>query len=351
MNDTMSEARLEAYLDAVAAHLAGARQLSDHDRRELLDDLATHLAEVAAEHESGSLEDRLGPPADYARELLASAGVDTGGEGPAGAADRLRRWMAQRADRLGAPDRRPTASARLEVATRRRLRDVSERPWACALLGEVPGLTPAWWALRGWLLAWVLALLTSAGRQARTGLFPFVPPIFGSVVVGVVLTALLVLLSMREGRQNQAAGGATGARRWARRGVTAICLIGAVAIAGDVPAHDLGYTVVPAPTPACLHDAGEPITDVHPYDRDGHPLTGVHLYDQRGRPLTPCPAVLDRATRRVPGGRQAPANPAFPLAPTVTPPPAVPPEASSSTTTAPMTTTPTTAAPPGSAGG
>jgi len=68
---------------AVRAYVASVEQflvLSDADRGEIIADLEQHLREVSAEGE-GSLEDRLGPPAAYAAELLASAGLRSEGSG------------------------------------------------------------------------------------------------------------------------------------------------------------------------------------------------------------------------------------------------------------------------------
>jgi hypothetical protein len=330
-----AETGLAAYVDAVAAHLARAPQLTDAERRELLDDLATHLTEVAAEHEGGSLEDRLGPPADYAREMLASAGVDTAAAGPVGAADWVRRWAARHLGELATGRGSPGPSARLEAAVRRTARELSERPWIRALLNEVPGLTPVWWALRGWLLAWVLAELTSSGYY-RTVLFPFLPPVFGSALVGLVTAALFVLLSLREGRQNRAAGGATGVRRWVRWGVAVVCLIGAVAMPDRMqpPLYNSAGTTF-APAPPCLNHAGDPITDVHPYDRDGRPLADVRLYDQNGRPLVPCglgtPSISALGPVPVPLTSILPPSPPVPTEPPLPP--------TTTTSTAPTSTT------------
>jgi hypothetical protein len=65
----------ERYLKDVAPHLAA---LPVDERADLLDDLAQHLREIAAE-EGPPLGERLGPPEAYAAELLASAGVVAGG--------------------------------------------------------------------------------------------------------------------------------------------------------------------------------------------------------------------------------------------------------------------------------
>jgi hypothetical protein len=224
---------------------------------------------------------------------------------------------------------RQPIGARLAVAGR----DLSERPWVRALVDEVPRLTPVWWALRGWLLAWVLARLTSS-RTTRTGLYPFVPPVFGSAWIGLLVTVLAVLVSMREGRQNREAGGATGTRRWTRRGVTALCVMSAFALAGDIERYVPQYPMVIPATPICLNHAGDPITDVHPYDRDGRPLTDVHLYDQNGRPLVPCGVGTPSISAL--GPVPVPLTPIAPLAPGM---PTEPPVASTAPTTTATTST------------
>ena len=65
--------------DEVAAYAAEVRaalaDLTSEQSTDLLDDLEDHLREVAAE-DSGDLRTRLGAPADYARELRISAGLD-----------------------------------------------------------------------------------------------------------------------------------------------------------------------------------------------------------------------------------------------------------------------------------
>jgi hypothetical protein len=68
----------DAYIAAVRSLLS---ELPAGEREELLEDLAAHLAELAAEP-GLSLGDRLGPPSAYAAEFVASAGL-TARAGPA----------------------------------------------------------------------------------------------------------------------------------------------------------------------------------------------------------------------------------------------------------------------------
>lgn len=77
MTTATTDATLDAerYLRDVAPHLGG---LPEQEKAELLDDLAQHLREIAAEN-GPPLRERLGPPGDYAAELVASAGVAADG--------------------------------------------------------------------------------------------------------------------------------------------------------------------------------------------------------------------------------------------------------------------------------
>ena len=69
--DSDTQAALDRYLAGVREALA---DLPEDVRDELLEDLPAHFAEVLAEHD-GSLDDRLGPPAAYAADLRAAAGL------------------------------------------------------------------------------------------------------------------------------------------------------------------------------------------------------------------------------------------------------------------------------------
>ena len=70
--------------DEVAGYAAEVRaqfaDLPDAESADLLEDLEDHLREVAAE-DAGTLRERLGAPAAYARELRQAAGLPEPGEG------------------------------------------------------------------------------------------------------------------------------------------------------------------------------------------------------------------------------------------------------------------------------
>ena len=155
---------INLYVFAVRAALG---DLPESLRDELLEDLPEHLAEVAAD-DVGSLVDRLGPPSVYAAELLASAGYVGGFPDPPDPTDRL-------------------AETREAVLRRLRAADGKAGPlFGYARASEfLILLRPAWWVLRGYLVAMVVAWsLDSSGQPIG-----LLPRIGGSEVVALVLLA------------------------------------------------------------------------------------------------------------------------------------------------------------------
>ena len=136
-------------------------------RVDLLDDLAEHLAEVAAEGD-GPLADRLGPPDRYAAELRAAAGLAP----PGAAADTLiRRWKR----RLAVLDRRSGPVLGYERSS-----------------DFVRQLAPAWWVLRGYAVAAVLLWAVDGPS--------LVPRIGGNAWAGGLITAAAIVGSVWLGR-------------------------------------------------------------------------------------------------------------------------------------------------------
>src|SRR5262249_46349960 len=132
------------YLAEGRRHL-GARP--DDERDDLLEDLDAHIHEVAAQDDR-PLEEVLGPPEDFAAELIASAGLaPEAGEGPGATA---RAW--ERMQARVAAGRAP--------------------PWARAVGGVLPLLRAAGGGGRGWLAG----SARSVGRDENTRGVP-VPPL------------------------------------------------------------------------------------------------------------------------------------------------------------------------------
>jgi hypothetical protein len=218
----------DAYVDAVATVLDRAG-VSDPERQELLDDLTGHLAELEAE-DGDALTAQLGPPADYAVELLTSAGIDV--EVPV---EPEPLWRQARAG-----GRRVLASPRLAAAR-----------------SFLPELRPGWWVLRAWA---ILALIT------------------GNPVVLFVLLVGAVVASVRLGRR----------RGWLDRLVTVAGVIGVlVALANGSPRTEYVSSGDHGPfTGLLVTPEGNIVENIWPYDADGNPLDGVLLFDQYGQPIT-----------------------------------------------------------------
>ena len=252
MTATTTSEEVTRYLDRVRALLV---DLPADEREELLDDLAVHLREVAAETDE-PLEQALGTPAAFAAELLASSGH-------ADAARRRRPW----------PE-----VAGLDRARRRwgHLRRSAASRWVRALL---PELVPGWWVLRGYLAVMLLSEITND----RSGSFP-VPGIAGSHILGLVAVSGAIFASVQLGRRN------AGRRRplWVW-GLDAVVALGALSTLLALGANADGYVyfddVHQTGTGALSHPDGTPITNLYAYDADGRLLDGVLVYDQEGTPV------------------------------------------------------------------
>ncbi|WP_089156646.1 HAAS signaling domain-containing protein [Micromonospora sp. NBS 11-29] len=248
---TVTGQEITDYVDRVRAALA---DLPPTVRDELTEDLPEHLAEVAAEAD-GALVDRLGTPEAYAAELRAAAGAE--------------------------PGRRPTrfhrlAEARQETATQLRLLDRQ--------LGPVFGhetvsdflrpLRPAWWLVRGWLAA----LLVAAMTDGRSGL---VPRMDGNTSGGLLLLIGAIVVSLWWGRRS---AGITGWPRRLHHLGTAALLLFSVAVLADVDRNASsdfygGYEQV------SVDHRYDRIEDVFVYDQQGRLIRDARLFDQNGVPI------------------------------------------------------------------
>lgn len=250
---TTTGAEVTRYLDEVRALLG---DLPEDERNELLDDLAVHLREVAAETDE-PLERAVGSPAAFASELRSSAGL-TGG------------------DRLGGHG--PLAAARESLERGRRLVGESgPYRWTRAL---VPELLPGWWVLRGYLAVVVLSVM---GGDHHFPHFP-IPALLGSALVGLVATAAAIFASVSLGRRHRGEG----KPRWVNA-VDVLVVIGTLLAAGAIRQHVGPQYVFSEAAPMAAggvsHPDGTSITNLFPYDENGQLLDGVLLYDQDGRPV------------------------------------------------------------------
>ncbi|RJL33302.1 HAAS signaling domain-containing protein [Bailinhaonella thermotolerans] len=247
------------YAGAVRAALA---DLPESDREELLEDLDSHLAEVAADSPE-PLTARLGSPEAYAADLRAAYG----GRPATPRRGRLRRLPHDVTARF-----RETAAA---AHTR-----LSELPAYRHLLEFLPQLRPAWWVLRGYAAAVVILSIQAGETLTPTNILEW------------LFAFALVWASVWYGMR----GAGLGHWRWAGRAVNVVALLGVamgVLIAADVHAENKRepYTGQAAPAggqPPIQHmsslDSGQ-VGNIFPRDAEGRPLEGVLLYDQHGRPI------------------------------------------------------------------
>ena len=281
---TSETVNLEAdrYLKEVAPHLAA---LPPDERAELLDDLAQHLLEIAAEP-GPPLAERLGSPDEYAAELLSSAGVAT----------------------TGSP--RPRVLARAG--------SLAERARASWVGQEVvrlrPVLRPAWWVVRAYLAVSLLSALEQNGSYPG---FP-VPRLLGNPALGLLGVLAAIPLSVRLAQRPLPRTG-----RLAVLGANLVLALYAISLLGRAGTPTVRYVESYGPPSSaasrgCLATAsGNVITNLYPYDTEGRLLDPVLLYDQNGQPIDNlCPDFDERGRRLSTAYRQdvngAPVINAFP---------------------------------------
>jgi hypothetical protein len=232
---------IDYYYERVAAALA---DLPKEAREELLEDLPAHFAEVLAE-QGGPLVDRLGPPATYAAELRAAAGLDTG---PARDADRAPLVVYYERFVAALPDLDQRAGT------------VIGYPRATDFLRL---LRPAWWIARAVAIV-VLIFATDIVPADR-----FDDPL------GWLFLAVAIVVSIRIG-----ATGVPRLPRWIGFATTAVAVVGALFVVFNAPSLLRQYTPQDYyPT------AGGPlsgVTNVFPVDEQGRHLERITLYDQNG---------------------------------------------------------------------
>jgi hypothetical protein len=253
MTTPVTEQEIRAYADAVRRALA---DLPAKARDELLDDLPDHLAEVVADGE-GALVDRLGSPEAYAAEVRAAAGLR--GPGPTGRSidDRLIAAWGDARDRLRVADRKlgPAIGYR-SVSDYLRL------------------LRPAWWVVRGYLGAMVVAVITTG---SDVGLLP---RLGGSTLAAILILGVFVPASIWFGRREQRL--ARGPRFVVGLATAFLVLFGVV---GLFNVRFSGYGAGGAVYQPTYGNPLDSVRDVFVYDEQGNPLTNVRLFDQDGQPI------------------------------------------------------------------
>ena len=251
--NTTAQDEINLYVFAVRAALG---DLPESLRDELLEDLPEHLAEVMADGD-GSLTERLGSPEAYAADLRAIAGFVGGFPDPPSRTRRLFEVRDQGLVLLRAADVR---------------------------LGPLVGyaraseflvlLRPAWWVLRGYLVAMVLAFLLDSSSEP----IGLLPRIGGSEVVALLLLGGAILASIWLGRRS------AGLTKWPRVSLYAgsVVLV-LVALGGfldaDSDSRSTYYSDVNYDNPYSH------IEDLFVYDEQGRLITNARIFDQNGEPV------------------------------------------------------------------
>ncbi|MEU6073145.1 hypothetical protein [Micromonospora sp. NPDC047074] len=268
---TVTEQEITDYAARVRAALA---DLPPAQRDELTEDLPEHLAEVAAE-DDGSLVERLGEPEAYAAELRAAAGA------PATPRRNLDQRVAAAVGRA-----------------RRQLRALDTQlgpPLGYARAGEfLRLLRPAWWVLRGYLAAMLVAVISTGGS------FGLLPRFGGELIAGLMMLVGFVLASIWLGHR---AARLTRWPRWAMHASSLVLVVFALAGLQDAESR-AGYDYR-GYDETSVNNPYDQVRDVFVYDSEGRLVENARLFDQNGAPIRlgypDCPDAHDpNATRNRP---------------------------------------------------
>src|SRR5882762_2649196 len=173
MPDSNQSDDVARYAAAVRAALA---PLPDAERENLLEDLESHLEEVASES-ALPLRERLGAPEAYAEDLKSAYGADGVQAKP-----KQSRLIRDRSMAL--------IHGVLGTGAYREMR---------ALL---PELRPGWWVLRAYLAVLILAFIFRDGGNLR----PIPNPFSSHGLLQIVATVIAIVISVRLGRRGMPAG-------------------------------------------------------------------------------------------------------------------------------------------------
>jgi uncharacterized membrane protein len=250
----------------VAAYLAAVRRtLSDlppAEQEDLLSEVEASLLEGASE--GGALSARLGSPEEFAAELRSAAGLQEVTPAAVSKTQPVREAL----DRLGSD------------------------PRVALVVGLLGRLAPIWWVARAYIAVAALAL---AIHSEWSTAHPSVPR-FGSGGWGLAAIVLAAIVSVAIGLF------VPRKQLWA---MLVVALNVAVAIAAVPVARHLSERAtrevvtqieVPVVVPG-FANAGNPVTNIYPFSRDGRLLHDVLLYDGAGQPLNVAQDLVDPARR------------------------------------------------------
>jgi len=243
--------------DDVATYAASVRaalsNLPTDQSEVLLEDLEDHLREIAADA-GGPLNERLGPPQQYAEDLRAAYGA------------------AQVTTR-----RQDAALHDLQRALAR----VTGSTWYRQIRAFLPELRPAWWVLRAYLAVLILMAAVSPGYP----LGPIPDPTSKRGLVEILATGIAIWLSVRIGRRSRQLSEKALVLAYSANLLIALFAVVVLANMRSFAYSELTGATSPQQTTFANAFAAGQVTNIYPYSQDGKPLTNVLLYDQDGRPI------------------------------------------------------------------
>jgi len=243
--------------DDVATYAASVRaalsNLPTDQSEALLEELEDHLREIAADA-GGPLNERLGPPQQYAEDLRAAYGA------------------AQVTTR-----RQDAALHDLQRALAR----VTGSTWYRQIRAFLPELRPAWWVLRAYLAVLILMAAVSPGYP----LGPIPDPTSKRGLVEILATGIAIWLSVRIGRRSRQLSQKALVLAYSANLLIALFAVVVLANMRSFAYSELTGTTSPQQTTFANAFAAGQVTNIYPYSQDGKPLTNVLLYDQDGRPI------------------------------------------------------------------
>jgi hypothetical protein len=249
-NATIDRPDVEAFLAAVRDELA---DLGAEERDELLADVEASILE-SAEESDAPIAARLGPPADFAAELRAAAGLGGG---------------------------QARARASLSLPLRQQLLEAWRSPRVAAARGVLRELAPIWWVARGYVVAG-LVVWASTGSDP----YPYEIYSYGETHLGIALVSLAVVTSIALGLWQRRRRGAYARATLAANLVLALLALPVFSNVQQWLTNRPVEVVIDTPVPiAGLANDGVPVENVYPYSREGRLLLDVLLFDQNGTPL------------------------------------------------------------------
>ncbi len=269
MSDTIRQGVRPEVEEFIAAVRARFVDLSEEAREELLGGLEADVSELVAEQGTAAL----GDPAAYADELRSAAGLPDG----------------ERPRRRFRPGNVLGEAEGLQII-RNHWEELVEHPRVAPVWVILTALQPAWWALRAWVAAVIVARMVPGWEIWGLTWLPGVHPVLALLLL-IASLAISTLVGLGRLWPGTCEGGQrTPGARTALVGLNVLAVL-LLPVATSTLSDAQGSRAREVMSyggwvrdPGVLN-AGNRVCNIAAYDAVGQPLTGVQLFDQAGRPL------------------------------------------------------------------